>query len=834
MRIVECGMRNNSEIRNLKSEMEKIMLKNYLKIMIRSVINQKAFSLINILGLAIGMASAIVVFLLICYELSFDAYHEHAGRIYRLLGGGAQEGSAYSQAVLAPALRQAFPEVLATARFAPCRPAPLISYQDRHFYEPRFYWADSTVFDVFTFPLIKGNPKTALTEPYSVLLTEDVAHKYFGDEDPLGKIVTFRTEETTRDYLVTGILKNIPARSHFKFDFLASLASELQGRKHWYYRVYTYILLPENYPPARFEQKIPQFAENFRDRPNLYRRVKKARLQPLTQIHLHSALYKELEENESISYIFLFSCIGILILLIACINYMNLSTAQSLKRAREVGVRKVFGANRAQIIRHYLGEALGLSFLAVFIATGIVELVLPLFNRLAEKQLAMDFDDAGFLFAGLLGTATVAGIVSGSYPAFFLSRFNPVEIFRATTATRSHGALFRKGLVVFQFAVSVALMLVTGIILGQLHYMKSTSLGFSGEQVLVMKRSQLPRHKYSAFKNELLKHPGIVSVAASSAVPGIHTPSTVYGTKTGGIDSTFLCYEFAVDHDFITTLEIQLDKGRVFEKDRDNEMAFLVNEEFVKRYAWDNPVGQPLVNYNSYLNTITGEAISYELPGKIIGVVKDFHLHSLHRAIEPVVIRPDFSWYSSRAATFFGENVPYILVRIHPKQTQEIIEVVRQHLRTFAPDSPVEISFLSQDFEMLYAEERKLAQIYSGFSLLAIFIACLGLFGLAAFAAERRTKEIGIRKVLGATVANVTALLSKDFVKLVLLANLIAWPAAWYAMNKWLQNFAYRIEIGWWVFALAGGLALVIALLTVSAQAIHAALANPVESLRYE
>lgn len=801
------------------------MLKNYVKIVLRNMARHKGYALINIAGLATGIACCVLILLWVQDEISFDAYHEHAERIYRLVEvmqeGDRSEHYPSAPFGMAPALRTEFGEDVTPVRFFGYSTiVPLISYDDKRFYEKRFFFADSTVFDVFSFTFIEGNPQTALDQPHSVVITRDMAHKYFGEEHALGKVLRF---ENQIDFQVTGVIENVPANSHFHFDFLASLLDmesvfRVVGTPvGWLQSMYwnpchTYVLLSENLSQAEFEARLSALVDKYY--PDTFKSSISFYTQPLLDIHLRASLNEELEPQGDITYVYIFSIVALFILLLACVNFMNLSTARASMRAKEVGLRKVLGACRGQLARQFLGEAMLFSLLALLLALVLIEMALPVFNSITEKELRIDYLGNWPWLALLLGLALLVGFFAGSYPALFLSRFHPVAVLKGDPASGVGGhATLRKALVVFQFSIAIVLIVGTLIVSDQLELLRNKKLGFDKEHLLVLSLRGTPlRDQPDAFKNELLNVTGVEGVTVASDYPGgLINVYPFYVEQNGELQRLDLPAFFS-DHDFVDVMGMELLQGRPISPRlaSDSTEAFILNEAAVRGLGWDQPVGKDFR---------FGED---DRIGRVVGVVKDFHFFSLHQPAQPAVIHVWPFWYE------------YMLVKVHAQNMSDTIAEVGQVWSQFINGRPFDAFFLDDTLDQLYRSEQKLSEVFRSFAVLAIFIACLGLFGLAAFAATQRTKEIGVRKVLGATVANITALMSKDFVKLVLVANLIAWPVAYVAASKWLEGFAYRIDIGWWVFALAGGLALLIALATVSTQAIRAALANPVESLRYE
>ncbi|MFQ5751728.1 MAG: ABC transporter permease [bacterium] len=791
------------------------MFKNFVKISLRNLGKYKSYSFINIVGLAIGMAVCLLIFLFVQDELSYDRFHKNADHIYRVVGdlntGKISPESAATGPPLAPAMLVEMPSVLDAVRIAHKRDV-LVQSDSRRFYENRVGYADASMFNVFSFPLITGDAATVLTARYSIVISEAVAVKYFGTENPIGKILTLDNEF---EYKITGVMQDMPSNSHFRFDFLASFESlrESYGNMYdcwWCKMAYTYILLPEGVKPFEIENQFPAFIEKHLGPQG--ETGMRLRLQRLTAIHLGSDLMWELEPGGEPAYLSILATVGFLILLVSCINYVNLIIARSSQRAKEICLRKVVGAKKTQLIGQFFGESIMMTFLALPITITLVELFLPKFNALSAKTLYISYTGNGSVWIGLAGIVFLVGIMAGCYPAMLLSRFHPTKVMKGVLIFKTHDGTFRRILIILQFAFSVLLIITTAVIFDQLDLIRTRKLGFNKENVVTIPvRDAAVYQNYEPFKNELLTNSRIKSISAASRVPP-ESPDELEVWPEDQKDSGRQKMNIVTIHyDFFKTLGIEYLEGRTFSGDfgSDAKEGFVLNESAVRTLGWKSAVGQRL-----------GVAWKNK-QGCVIGVVKDFHFESLYQKIEPTVF-------------FMEPYYNHILVRLQTENVAETITFIKEKWQVLFPELPFEYNFLGERFDKLYQKEEKLGELFGYFSFLAIFIASLGLFGLATFATEQRTKEVGIRKVLGASVTGVVALLSKDFVKLVLLANVIAWPVAWWAMNKWLQNFAYRIDIDWWVFLLAGGLALLIALLTVSAQAIRAALANPVDSLRYE
>lgn len=795
------------------------MFKNYLKIAFRIIRKQKGYSLINIASLSIGLACSMMIILYILTELSYDKFHTNASRIVRVASnltlGGTTTPIATTNYPPAIAMRDDFPEVIDAVRFRSMRKLT-VKYQDKLFVEEKGYYADASVFDMFTFPMLQGDPKTALASPFSVVLTESMKRKYFGDSDPVGQMLKINNQY---DYTVTGVIRDLPENSHIQFDFLGSfqtLVSLNQQIDSWLssFGNFSYILVKDGTNLKELEQKIPLLVEKY-----VGEEFAKAGiaaeyyLQPMTDIHLHSHLRHEMSENSDVLYVYVFSAIGALILFIACINFMNLATARSSKRAREIGLRKVVGGNRRQIVIQFFGESLLYSLLSLFLAFAFVYSVLPIIETIAERDFHTQLLNSSWLIPGFLGLSFIVGIIAGSYPALYLSGFRPIHVLKSSSNVKSSNARFRQVLVVTQFVISISLIVGTGVIVRQLNYMKNKSLGFNKQQVVVLPLlDKKAKQSIDTMKDELLKIPAVVSVAASSHYPGQNSSGGSFAPEGLPDGQTIMMNFMSIDPDLIPTLDIQLAEGRNFSTQimTDKQEAILINEAAARDIGWEEPLGKRIGSGN-------GE--DYKT---IVGVVKDFHYKSAHRIIEPLYITLDPAYFRS------------IMVKIRPDNIPAALAAIKQTWQAAEPNRPFDYFFLDETFDQQYRNDEKLRAIFSWFTALAIFIACLGLFGLASFMAEQRTKEIGIRKVLGASVSGVVILLSKEIVRWIVIATVVAIPISWFAMNHWLQQFAYRSNIGISVFILSTVLAFVIALLTISYQSVKAALANPVEALRYE
>ncbi len=801
------------------------MLTNYLKIALRNLIRHKGYSFINIAGLAIGMAACLLIMLYVSDQLLYEQFHKNKDQIYRVVAelnfGGRIDKIAAIMGPLGPRLAEEYPEVVDAVRFSPASPGrnPVLSFGQDRYKEENFFFVDPSVFDVFTFPLIKGDPKTALKDPFSLVITEDIGAKYFGSADPMGKVLTL---DDRHDFTVTGVLQNIPRHTQLKGEFMASFSSldEIRGQEiqHWmaFGTVYNYIRVAEGFSVAEFEAKLPEFVK--KNIGEQFVSSLKLNLQPLSKIFLHSDLLMELSPSGNIGYVYLFSALAALILLIASINFMNLATARSTHRAKEVSMRKVLGAYRFQLVKQFLGESIVFSLIALIFALALFEFIKPEFSSFLGQEMSIDYGRNFLILPGLIGLAIIVGALAGAYPAFFLARFKTLKILKGASPV-SAKSLLRKSLVVFQFAISIVLLIGTMVIYKQLDYVKNENLGFDKEHVMVipMENREISQ-QYAGLKNELLQNPGVVNVSGAFSIPA-SGPVRKITIKAEGVseEEPLPMQGVAADYDYLTTLGLEITAGRDFSKEfgTDASEAYILNQAAAKRLGWDDPIGREFAMPTGHQ---TGDLRS----GQVIGVVKDFHMQSLRQKIEPLFIYIDPMMLSRLA------------VRIGPGNISETVASIEQTWQKFAPNTAFEFSFVDQNFAKLYRAEDKLGQLLTAFSLLAVFVACLGLFGLAAFSAEQRTKEIGIRKVLGASISGIVMLLSKEFVILILIANIFAFPLAWYAMDKWLQDFAYRISLGWGAFALAGFLAFAIALLTVSFQALKAAVANPVKAIGYE
>jgi putative ABC transport system permease protein len=795
------------------------MFRSYFKTAYRQLVRNKFYSAINMLGLGIGLASCFLILVYVQDELSYDRFHEKGNRIYRIAErfktGEGEMTTGLTPYRLALDLKDQFPEIENVVRIDYDIESEIVQYGDKEILQNTITAVDPQFFDVFSFKLLQGNPKTALMEPNTVVISDAKARLYFPNGNAMGKVLNFKNPYSHDTYMakVTGVFKEMPRNSHFHKDFLLSAATAdalIQNRKDdmgWTSH-FSYLLLHPSTDPDALEKRINEYI--FSHYPKKFTGWwSYFPLQALPDIHLHSNLKEELEPNGDITYLYIFSAIALIILLLACINYMNLATARAATRAKEIGVRKVVGAFKRQLVFQLIGESVLLTMLAFVIACILSSLFLPLFNFFAGKELQIDFSNAGLL-AIFLALSFIIGIIAGIYPAFFLSAFNPIKVLKgAVPNVGVRSLLFRRGLVVLQFAISIALIVGTVIIYRQWGYLQQKKLGISSEQVVVVPvQTRKEDFGYPVLKKELLRNTNIVHVTAVekdiTSRFGNYSTLTVNGKKV-------VMPRAEVDPDFFKTFGVPLMAGAGFKQEPDPENAvndYILNEAALELIGMQDPVGK-LIDIN-------------ETKGRIIGVVKNFHLESLHSEISPVL-------FSARPLGF-----NYFIIKIKPENIKGSIAYIEKQYKKIDPQAVFQYSFLDDNIDALYKTEAKFFTVFTTFSAMAIFIACMGILGLASFAAHQRTKEIGIRKVLGASVRSIAVHLTADFIKLVLLSNIIAWPVAFYFMYQWLERFPYHIEIDFWIFVLAGMAALFIAVLTVSFQSIKAAVANPVKSLRTE
>lgn len=798
------------------------MIKNYLKIAWRNLWKNKLFSFINIIGLAVGVACCVLIFLYVQNELSYDTYNEKADRIFRITSVVYQENKidrfAPTSPYTAQKIQEGFPEVEKIVRmnFA----GRLISYKDKKFYDTKTIFADSTFFDMFTLPLTEGSVQKALAEPYSIVVTEKIAKKYFGNEPAVGKMLNL---SDTINIMVTGVMKDFPVNSHFNVDCIISrstLAEMFKAVPDWRENEtnwlncdsYCYLLLKNKVDVKPFEEKVNKYLT--KESAGLKKEIgmwMNVAIQPLLDIHLRSKLEHEFRgsKNSDISYVYIFSATAFLILLIACCNFINLSTAKSLNRSKEIGLRKVIGAKRGQLISQFLGESVLFTIIASLLSLLLVLLFIPLFNSFIDTTLHFNLSIIWLYLAIIVSV----GLLAGLYPALLMSSFAPI---RSLKGKISHGIadiIFRKGLVVFQFSIAVVLIIVTTLILRQLDFIQNRNIGLNKEQVLTIELRGIGPQKGEVLIEELRKNPKVVSTSIGNfsfkGIPDITVlPEGFAQNEVTG------CPVISVDENFLKTMQVQLSEGRNFSKDfpTDVNEAFMVNEAAVKFFRWKNS------------KNAIGKKVdwAYGKSGKIIGVVKNFNFASMKEDVKPLLIHIFKPWHGT------------VLARLKTNDLPATMKELESTWKTLAGDAPFKATFMEDDFNSLYKSEQNMRTVLGAFTFLSVLVACLGLFGLAAFTIKQRFREIGIRKVLGSNVSGIVQLLSKDFLKLVIISIVLAVPVAWYAMYKWLQDFAYKTEISWWVFVLAGTLAVLIAYITVAFQAVKAAIANPIKSLRTE
>ncbi len=808
------------------------MLRNYFKIAWRSLSRNTFSSAINVLGLAIGIAVCLVIVLFVQDELSYDRFHEKADRIVRIVFKADINGGKINEAVVMPptaqTLKNDFAEVQEATRLRTMG-MPRVMADGRFFTDDKMAYADSNFFRVFTIPFLQGDSKTVLVQPNCVVISQKLALKYFGKANPMGKVLHFGKGSGAPAFRITGVFGEIPANSHFHFDMFGSMASDTEaGSTSWMVSNYfTYLVLPEGYDYKRLEAKLPRMVEKhmgpqvlqalgmslaqFRTKGNKLG----FRLQKLTDIHFNSDNSNELEAGGDITHVYIFGVIAVFMLLIACINFMNLSTANASKRAREVGVRKVLGSAKLDLVRQFLLESILLTAVALVLAVVVSQVALPVFNALAGKNLTLGLTSNPVVLPALLGLGLLVGLVAGSYPAFYLSSFKPVAVLKGRVSGSRKSIGLRSGLVVFQFTVSIFLIVGTTVVYRQLNYMQHKNLGYDKEQLLVLPNSWALGKNETVFRDRLLADARVVNATMSAYKPAGPTNSNNSLAYPDGKDAQLMrTLRYGIDDRYIPTMGMRMLSGRNFSgRSASDSSAIIINEAAASAFGWGkNAVGHTVTR----LTDNDGGKKVYQ----VIGVVGDFHFKSLHESISPLLM--------------VLENNPGLIVKVRTNEMAGFLASVKTQWDAFGVDEPFTYAFMDELVGKTYQAEQKVGIILNIFTLLTIFIACLGLFGLATFTAEQRTKEIGIRKVLGASVMGIAGLLSKDFLKLVLVACVLSFPLAWYATNQWMENFAYRIDISWWVFALAGVLALLIALLTVSFQAVKAALANPVKSLRSE
>jgi putative ABC transport system permease protein len=806
------------------------MIKNFIITAWRNLRRNKVFSFINVFGLAAGLACCMLISSYLYSELTYDTYPANAKQIYRVglhsNGNNAVADFPMVDIAVGEGIKNAYPEVLATTRLYNNGPA-FVRYSEKQFKEEKIVLIDSNFLSFFSIPLLEGDTKTALTGPRSIVVTQAFKEKYFGGSPALGKMITVGSNLLK----VTGVIDKVPDNSHFHADAFISMATNINAstKQTWSnVNYFTYLLLDKNADPKKLEARFPDLVAKFVvpevqhdmgvSLPDAQKSVNSFVffLQPLTDIHLHSATKYEFEANGDIHYVYIFSALAFFILLLACINFTNLSTASSSKRSKEIGIRKVLGLEKNKLVSQFLVESVMLTFLAMLFALGLVYLLLPYFNDISGKTITIGFFLSPSAIACELVLTLIVGLLAGIYPAFFLSSFKIISILKGNNGSQPASSnTLRSSLIVFQFAISTALIICTFIVYQQLHFMQNKKLGYNKDEVLVINDTQSLGNNIGAFKQQLLGDNRVVNAAISGNVPGYNNMggTEIYAKEIAdkGTRTEIQCGIYRIDNSYIPSLGMQLAKGRNFFPPGPSDSAsVIVNEAAVRDLGFDNtdPIGKTIIR-------------SGQRHYHIVGVVKDFHYTSAKQKIAPLMM-------------LAAVNNGAVIVRIKTTDVHQLVNDIQNKWSAYGPGTPFSYTFLDEKFASLYGAEQRTGEIFTSFSIIAVIIACLGLFGLAAFMIRQRVKEIGIRKVLGASSMSITTMLSMEFLRLIIVASLISFPLTWYAMYKWLQDFAYRINIQWWVFLLAGAIALLVAAITISFQSIKAALANPVKSLRSE
>ena len=804
------------------------MITIYLKTALRNILRNKTFSFINIAGLAIGMSACIIIFLFIKYEYSFDSFNKKANRIYRINVEANINNKdlkvAVTPALLGNYLKDKVPEIensvtIYALDFVPSIKNPALKYKDKIFRANRFGFVDSSFFKIFSFKMIQGNPETALKLPFSVVLTKSASQKFFGNENPIGKSIGYNNKFT---FTVTGVVQDFPPNSTIQFEYLGSLSSlpdiwgnpDIFKRKNDNFNYYNYILLNKGTDVKAVEKNLKETIFGFWDRPvPQWPLACRFHLESLKELYWDNNLEYDMPVKGNRNSVTTFGVIAVLILLIACANFINISSAQSLMRAKEVAIRKVVGGQRSQLVVQFLMESGLMSFIALVAAVILSEFFIPQVNKLLGTSLQINYLNNNLVFIVVVGIWILTGLVSGIFPAFYLSSFRPALSLRGKSGGIKAKHLGRQYFILFQFSAVIALIFCTLVAARQYYLLRFHNVGFDKENILVLKYDQGANGSYLPFKQKLLEYPNIRGVAASDVMPGkAFSKGGRYFMGKSGAESMMLSFG-AIDPDYIKVFGMKLLAGKSFSWNewKNNQNLFILNEAAAKKIGWTpkEAIGKTFGYSSDNLN------------GNIVGVLGDFNFQSLRMNTEPLVLE-------------LQKDVQSLAIKITAGSPEGTIRFIQETWKKMFPNIPIEYSFVDKSLDALYNSEEKLGTLFTLFSVLAIVIACMGLYGLSLYTAERRRKEAGIRKVLGASVPGIIILLSKEFVKWVLIANLIAWPAAYYFMNKWLQDFANKIELSWWMFILSGSIALLIALATVSSQAVKAATANPVESLRYE
>jgi putative ABC transport system permease protein len=806
------------------------MIKNYFKTALRNLVKNWSYSLINIIGLAAGIAASLFIILFVVHELSYDRFHVNADRIYRMGVSGKMAENSFNQAVtaspMAHAMLEDYPEIEQVTRIKH-QGAWLIRYEEKKFNEEHIYFADSTFFDVFSFNLVRGDPEKVLTQPRSLVMTKQTARKYFGGQDPVGK--SLRVENDTVLYTVTGVMEDVPHNSHINFDMIGSINTlRFHDDPFWLnHNFYTYILLKKGTNPGQLEQKFdlmvekyvgPQVQqmlgvplEEFLGKGNAIEYF----MQPLTDIHLKSHLQYEIEANSDIKYVYIFSVVALFILIMASINYTNMATAKSASRSMEIGIRKVSGATRRSLKYQFLIESVLLAFVSLFFAIVLVELLMPSFNNLVQLELGMHYFDTWYTFPVLILLVVLVGLMAGTYPAFFLSSFHPVSVLKGKFCQGRSSISIRKVLVISQFVISIVILLATFTVYNQLNYMQNKELGFEKDNILVVRRSDGLGDNMESFKQEVKKYPDVLGVSNSITMPGRNFSNNAFFLP--GSSNTKLLHQAWISFDYEKVFDFELLKGRFFSREFPSDSnAIVINQKAVKTLGFgDDPLGKVV------LRPAGEDREMQEL--KVIGVVKDFHFKSMHIPVEPACF------------TMMGGNWEgYVFVKINGNNKSQTIQQVQNTWESFTSEYPFEYFFFRDDYERLYNSEKRTSKILVVFSILSVLIASLGLLGLISFATMQRQKEIGIRKSFGSTTGNILLLLNREIVMLIIYSMIIAWPIAFYSMRRWLQDFSYRTEVNYWMFFIIPLIMLALSLIVVSYQSLNAALKNPARTLHYE
>jgi len=796
------------------------MFSNYLKTAFRYFKRNKAYTLINILGLSIGIVVSITGFLYVLNELSYDKFNENSDRIHRIavdaLAGNTAIYQTYTCAPMAQALYDFYPEVDKVCRINVSRNRQL-EYKDNVFFEEQVFRVDSTFFDMFTFPVMNGSKEKLLSKPFTAVITKSTAKKYFGNEDPIDKVLRM----DTLSFKVIAVVEDVPENSHFHFNIATSMISfeGVYNNPGWFANSYrTYIMLRQNTDAKTVSARLPDFTNKYLfggeytevsangNKWELY-------LQPLPDIHLNSDLRGEFEANGKKDYVYIFLSVSIFILLIACINFINLSVARSANRAKEVGIRKVVGSHRTELIRQFLGESILTSFIALMIAILLLEILLVIIPGFVGAKLSVPYLSNPYTIPSLILLGLVIGILSGLYPALVISSFRPIQALKNQLIKGKRSPWLRNILVIFQFVISVILIIGTFVIYNQINILQNDRLGFNKENIIVIHDPHILDNDMQVFKNDILQLPYVQHASITHTLPGRHLNN--YGFRATDFDDGFTLNLMSVDEDFDDVFKIEILDGRFFSKEYGTDTAAaIINEEALKLLEYEDPVGKSVFTY--------GDPPTYY---KIIGVVKNIYYESKHQTVQPMALLNVYGPWS-----YFG----YLSVRVSPGDYKVMINDLTDLWEKYSAKIPIKYSFFDEDYDNLYRNEMQTRKLFLTFSFLAIFIACLGLLGLASFIVQQKTREIGIRKTFGASTFKISLLLSQSFIKWVLIANVIAWPLAWYFFNNWLNNFAYRTAIYWWYFGLALIISILIALLTVSFNTYRAATANPVDALKHE